>query len=156
MPNHDNLKRFRRGQSGNPNGRPKGSRNVSTALTEMLSAVAPDVVRKAEFVKSFARSRKKATIADAVAMRIVYEGVVNGQSWALKEICDRTEGKPRQSVKFEIPPEPTPVEVALRVIECLMEECGWSEQMAREFTAPRYLLNPEDIPMLSGTNGNRM
>ena len=33
------------------------------------------------------------TIADALAARLVYEGVVNGQLTALREILDRTEGK---------------------------------------------------------------
>jgi hypothetical protein len=32
----DNLKKFERGQSGNPNGRPKGARNRSTILRELL------------------------------------------------------------------------------------------------------------------------
>lgn len=31
---------FRRGESGNPQGRPKGSRNISTIVTELLDATA--------------------------------------------------------------------------------------------------------------------
>ena len=32
----DNLKKFEKGQTGNPNGRPKGARNRSTILRELL------------------------------------------------------------------------------------------------------------------------
>ena len=36
MANEQNLKSFKKGQSGNPNGRPKGSRNRSTIVKEVL------------------------------------------------------------------------------------------------------------------------
>jgi hypothetical protein len=32
----DNLRKFEKGQTGNPNGRPKGARNRSTILRELL------------------------------------------------------------------------------------------------------------------------
>jgi len=35
IPN-EHLNQFKEGESGNPNGRPKGSRNLSTILKEML------------------------------------------------------------------------------------------------------------------------
>lgn len=41
MPNNPNaaknLRPFKKGQSGNPNGRPKGSKNLSTIIQEMLA-----------------------------------------------------------------------------------------------------------------------
>jgi len=36
MANEENLKHFNKGESGNPNGRPKGSRNRSTIVKELL------------------------------------------------------------------------------------------------------------------------
>ena len=90
MANTENLKSYKPGESGNPGGRPRGSRNVSTVLASMLSDIAPDIVIEASFVKDISKGLKKATIADAAAARLVYEGVVNGQSWALKGLLDRT------------------------------------------------------------------
>jgi Family of unknown function (DUF5681) len=98
MSNTQNLKSYRKGQSGNLNGRPKGSRNVSTVLVEMLGEIAPTVIMDESFIKEIARTRKKATIAEAVAARIIYQGVVIGDSWALRELLDRTEGKAKQIV----------------------------------------------------------
>lgn len=98
MANSENLKSYRKGESGNPNGRPKGSWNVSTVLAEMLRQIAPKVVMDASFIKEIARTRKRATIAEAAAARIVYQGIVKGDSWALKELLDRTEGKAKQVV----------------------------------------------------------
>lgn len=100
MANTENLKSYKPGECGNPGGRPRGSRNVSTVLAGMLSDIAPDIVIEASFVKDISKGLKKATIADAAAARLVYEGVVNGQSWALKELLDRTEGKAKQSIEI--------------------------------------------------------
>ena len=36
MANNDNLKPFKKGQSGNPKGRPKGSKNRSTIIKKWL------------------------------------------------------------------------------------------------------------------------
>jgi hypothetical protein len=92
--------RFKTGVSGNPNGRPIGSRNVSTILKEMLDQIAPDSIIDSKFVKEFCKLNKQATNAHATAARILYEGIVKGESWALKEISDRTEGKPNQKVEI--------------------------------------------------------
>ena len=100
MANTENLKSFQKGQSGNPAGRPTGSRNVSTVLTSMLAEIAPDVVVEASFVKDISKGLKRATIADAAAARIVYQGIVKGDSWALRELLDRTEGKAKQSIEI--------------------------------------------------------
>lgn len=100
MANTENLKSFRKGQSGNPAGRPVGSRNVSTVLANMLAEIAPDVVVEASFVKDISKGLKQATIADAAAARIVYQAIVKGDSWALKELLDRTEGKPKERLQI--------------------------------------------------------
>lgn len=67
-------------------------------LAEMLGEIAPKVVVEASFIKEIARTRKRVTIAEAAAARIIYQGIVNGDSWALKELLDRTEGKAQQFV----------------------------------------------------------
>lgn len=103
--NEENLKPFKPGQSGNPKGKPKGAKNVSTILREMLQNLAPDLVVDKDFIKQFCKTlkgkaRKQITNADAQAARILYEALVNGEQWAIKELLDRTEGKARQTVEL--------------------------------------------------------
>lgn len=100
MGNPANLKSYQKGQSGNPGGRPRGSRNVSSVLATLLAEIAPDIVVDASFVRDISKGLKKATIADAAAARLVYEAVVNGQSWALREVLDRTEGRATQAIEI--------------------------------------------------------
>lgn len=98
-----NLKPFKKGESGNPKGRPVGSRNVSTVLKEILGQIAPDVIKNTKFVKEFCKINKSVTNADAVAARILYEALVAGESWAIKELMERTEGKATQGVELSGP-----------------------------------------------------
>lgn len=91
---------WKEGQSGNPNGRPVGSRNVSTILREMLAEIAPDEIVSTKFVKEFCKGRKKVTTADAIAARLLNEGLVKGESWAMRELIDRTEGKAPQTIEI--------------------------------------------------------
>jgi len=100
MANTENLKSYKKGQSGNPAGRPRGSRNVSSVLAGMLQELAPDVVVEASFVKDISKGLKRATIADAFAARLIYEGAVNGNLGALKEVLDRTEGKAKERLQI--------------------------------------------------------
>lgn len=92
------AKVFKKGESGNPKGRPEGSRNLSTILKEMLAAIAPDEIVNAKFVKEFCKGKKQITNADALTARLINEGIIKGESWAVKEIFDRTDGKAPQSV----------------------------------------------------------
>jgi Family of unknown function (DUF5681) len=64
----DNLKPFKPGQSGNPNGRPQGSRHkVTLACDSLLEGEAEAITRKAvEMAKG----------GDAVAMRLCLERIV--------------------------------------------------------------------------------
>jgi hypothetical protein len=80
-------------------GRKPGSRNATTLLREMMSKLAPDSIVDAEFVKEFCAGKKRITLADAQAARIIYESIVRGQSWAVRELLDRTEGKPTRPVE---------------------------------------------------------
>jgi hypothetical protein len=102
MANKDTLrpKPFQKGESGNPNGRPVGSRNVSTILKEMMESLAPDELVNAKFVKEFCKGKKKVTTADAIAARLINEGLIKGEPWAMKEILDRTEGKAKQGLEL--------------------------------------------------------
>lgn len=84
----DNLKPFQPGQSGNPGGRPKKLLTVlSDALREKLKDVSPDRHR---------------TYAEVLADKLVEEAVAGKLPvLAIREIADRTEGKPAQTVKVD-------------------------------------------------------
>jgi hypothetical protein len=92
-----NLKPFQPGQSGNPAGRPKGSKHVSTIILEMLRKAFPDEdiptlsTEDSKAIRAFF-GRRKIQINDAIAARMVLEAL-KGESWAMKELLDRTEGK---------------------------------------------------------------
>jgi hypothetical protein len=75
-------KQFEPGESGNPAGRPKRTR-LTDALTVKLAENAPGASEE--------------TIAERIAQALVDEAL-NGNVQAIREIGDRTEGKPRQAL----------------------------------------------------------
>jgi Family of unknown function (DUF5681) len=81
-----NLKPFKPGESGNPKGRPK-SLTLSEALRAQLGQVMPGEDEK--------------TYAEKIALCLCEEAA-KGNVGAAKEIADRTEGKPRQSLDVDM------------------------------------------------------
>lgn len=82
--NEKNLKPFKKGQSGNPKGRPVGSKNLKTVLTELLAAKDPT-----------------GEWANPIAIKLIKEAFENGNYKAIVEIIDRIEGKSREEKKVE-------------------------------------------------------
>jgi hypothetical protein len=78
---------FKPGQSGNPAGRPK-SITLSESFRRQLSQVVPD-------------DPHGRTFAEVIAARVCV-AAANGDVSAAREIADRTEGKPRQSVDVDM------------------------------------------------------
>jgi len=80
------MGKFKKGQSGNPNGRPKGSTSIASLIkkigSEEISQGNP--YDKLEFI-----------------MRKVFDFAVQGESWAVHFIADRLEGKPKQVVGIQ-------------------------------------------------------
>jgi hypothetical protein len=81
-----NLKPFKPGESGNPKGRPK-SVTLSEALRAQLGQMMPGEDEK--------------TYAEKIALCLCDEAA-KGNVGAAKEIADRTEGKPRQSLDVDM------------------------------------------------------
>ena len=73
---------FKKGQSGNPKGRPKGS----SSLNDILRRIGIEELEGTDMTK------------DEAIMRKVYKLAFEGQPWAVQFIADRKEGKPHQSV----------------------------------------------------------
>lgn len=87
IPNEE-LNQFKPGQSGNPEGRPKGTKNLSTILREMLELeIEVDGV--------------KITQKDAIIKQLIKKSTA-GELNAIQEVFDRTEGKAKQEIKHEI------------------------------------------------------
>ena len=78
--------RFPKGVSGNKNGRPKLTR-LTEALREQLAETNPDAPEE--------------TIAEQIARALISEAKT-GNVLAIREIADRTEGKPKQAIDLDL------------------------------------------------------
>jgi hypothetical protein len=82
---------FKKGQSGNPNGRPRKEFTISDLLRAKLD----------EEVEVFDKATKeisKIKNSDLVVDRIL-RAVRNGEKWAIEMLLDRIEGKPQQRIE---------------------------------------------------------
>jgi len=121
---HDHLKehQFKKGQSGNPNGRPKGTRSIPDMLMKIGGE---DGTKNGQYTKL------------EVVLRRVFEYALEGKSWAVEFIADRTEGKVRQELQVGMMPEVifTPIEDATedewnqRIIESNQEQLPSPEEV---------------------------
>lgn len=86
MANEENLTPWKKGQSGNVRGRPKGSRNRSTIVRELLEAKATD---------------GDGQIADQLT-RALIQKAVEGDVRAFKELMDSAYGKVKDTVESNV------------------------------------------------------
>ena len=80
MPGGITGKGFKPGQSGNPNGRPKGMRSI------------PDILKKIGEEDGTVDGKSKLD----VIMYKVFQFALEGKPWAVQFIADRTEGKAKE------------------------------------------------------------
>jgi hypothetical protein len=90
MPNYNPSPstRFKKGQSGNPAGRPRGSRNYRTLFREAYKHIAKDL--------------RLGKDPDALLVEILKRGIkeaLNGNYSFYKDIMDRLYGKPKQTIE---------------------------------------------------------
>lgn len=85
-----NLKNFPKGTSGNPAGKPKGTKHLSTVLKEFLES---NVTTTDEDGK-----RSKMPFKEAIIQSLLRKAA-KGDVRAIQEIFDRVEGKPDQKVQ---------------------------------------------------------
>jgi len=81
---------FQEGQSGNPKGRPKGTRNLSTILREMLQ-------EEIEITTEEGKKEKK-QLQDVIIMKLIKKAN-DGNLRAIEQLFDRTEGKANQKIE---------------------------------------------------------
>ena len=77
---------FKSGVSGNPNGRPKGSQSI------------PDILRKIGDEEGTTDGKSKLD----VVMYKVFQYALEGKSWAVQFIADRTEGQALERVEQHV------------------------------------------------------
>ena len=80
------MPKFKKGKSGNPQGRPKGSSSIGQIIKKI----------GAEDIKSGSDYDKLEFI-----LRKVFDYAVKGEAWAVHFIADRLEGKPKQIVGLQ-------------------------------------------------------
>ena len=78
-----NLKPWKPGQSGNPGGRPRRDA-ISAALRQQLAVQVSD----------------DRSVADVIAAALI-KRALGGDVRAIREVADRTEGRPRQQLEIE-------------------------------------------------------
>lgn len=96
MANEQNLKPYKKGQSGNPNGRPVGALGSKTILQKYLN-----LITKAE--NPITNEIENLTVAEQMHLKQVAKAI-EGDLYSYKEIIDRLEGKTInvQEIKQEI------------------------------------------------------
>ena len=86
-------KPFKKGQSGNPNGRPPKVRSI------------PDILKKIGEEEGTLDGESKLD----VIMYKVFQYALEGKPWAVQFIADRTEGRPVQTIGISETDEPIKV-----------------------------------------------
>jgi hypothetical protein len=79
---------FKPGQSGNPNGRPKGALNFATKWMNFIEKVAE-------------QNEKTPNEIDEEMLRVVYNKIIEGDHRFWKDIMDRVHGQAKQTIEHE-------------------------------------------------------
>lgn len=93
MGNQQNIEphKFKPGQSGNPQGRPKGSLNSKTILKKWLSTMTE---RKNPITKQI----ENMPVLEAATLSVIGKAL-QGDVYAFNSLIDRMEGKPNQRIE---------------------------------------------------------
>lgn len=94
MPTSKNIikHQFKKGQSGNKKGRPKGVRSISAVLKEYLE-------KEVDFKHPLTHTKVKGSAIELMAMAMIKNAIL-GDVKAFKEIADRLEGKAAQQIQI--------------------------------------------------------
>jgi len=91
----ENLKPWKKGQSGNPAGRPPIEKTFSTAAREMLQAQEITISWAVGYAQKQRTLKAAPSFNHVLAAVLIMEGL-DGNVRAISELLDRTEGKPVQ------------------------------------------------------------
>jgi len=79
--------KFKKGQSGNPAGKPKGAVSITTAIKQELLKIPPE--------------QKKTWLALTVK-RILQKAIAEGDTQMIKTLWNYVDGMPKQDVKVDL------------------------------------------------------
>jgi hypothetical protein len=97
-PNLKNHSPFKKGESFNPGGRPKGSLSAPSFKT-ILQKIGQMILQDSEYVPRRIKHKFYSTnpiTMKTAAMIAAYNAALDGKDWALRYIIDYTEGKPKE------------------------------------------------------------
>ena len=81
---------FKKGQSGNSKGRPKGSLSLVSLLKEELE----------KFIKT-ADKKERVTYAKALIRKVLKKAIVDEDIQMMKDILNRVDGMPKQAIEMD-------------------------------------------------------
>ena len=98
---------FKKGQSGNPNGRPKGSKNRSTIAKEVLQmkAIFPTAIFEA-LQKQYPEIEKTTSVEEIMTIVMANKAITKADVNAYKALMDSGYGAPVQQVEQTIIEQP--------------------------------------------------
>jgi hypothetical protein len=99
---------FKKGQSGNPNGRPKGVRNRSTVLKEFLEVVS-------NYTNPLTNKTEKLTVEEQMALSMIASVRDKHNVTAWKEILDAVYGKQKEVLEVDGNVTVTPLDILKRL-----------------------------------------
>ena len=91
--------RFKKGQSGNPNGLPKGTKQLPALIRKCLKQVL-------EHKDPLSKEKETKEAAEHIVARLIADAM-KGNTRSADLLFDRAEGKPEQSVAVSTDYEPT-------------------------------------------------
>ena len=94
-----NLKPFKEGQTGNPNGRPLGTKNWKTTIRDVMNALPDTVVNAADLLELGIKTGGKLTTRDVIVISQV-KAALTGDTRAAQFLADREDGKPQQAIEL--------------------------------------------------------
>lgn len=91
MAKEDNLKPFKKGESGNPNGRPKGRKSRATIIRKWLTALD-------QANNPMTGEMEDMTVEDRMTLALIAKAL-KGDTSAYKALMDSAYGQPKQEIE---------------------------------------------------------
>jgi len=105
MAKEDNLKPFKKGQSGNPKGRPKKwvstLRDSGYKMSEVRDCILVMMAMTMDELKD-AFENKNATALEKTVAGAIRKSITKGSLYSMETLMDRVFGKPRETIDSQV------------------------------------------------------